>query len=697
MFGYMKLRDKISLAALSVVLLSLISTAVISFVSIRHITDYSVVVNNQLTTGAVSGTEDALLDQAGEFIGLILDAQVKLADAYLSNMSFRVTAIENAAYNIFTNPQSHNGYEIKHMGEAAEGVNTGTWSLAETIPLTNEIQREINLLSNLEVIVTKLAEYPAPLDLYVGMESGLLYNYSTRIFENTDYDPREQPWYQKAAGNPFAVAFTGLHESHLGAGQVITLSFSVHDTDFNLLGVAGLDIPLSDLVNLTSELRVADTGYMFILSSEGEYISHPGFQNEGFAHFRDNEDVPFADGLRRMMNGERGYIREETDEGFMYLAFAPSAYYGLSADWSVGLVVSENELLSSREAISAYMDDMTLTASKDMDNMSAAVFWNLSIVLAVSVLVIFLVGVYIAHVISKPIQKLTECVALFGSGTYDNRADIRSHDEIDVLAGVFNQMADNIVKNMENIAVAVENERRATLEKEALEKFNRSKMAFLGNMSHELKTPLTVISNVSQLAALHTSDDYVRDKMTVAVSEIERMKSTVNQLLNISKIEDDGFTWSFQQEDIRGMISETAAQYFHVLDENGNRLVIQCPETLPRVKADPEQLTRLLLNLIHNAVRFTHNGCVTVGAAYNEGDTTVTGFIEDTGSGMTPEQTEHFFDRFYTGDASAGTGLGLYLCKKIVDAHGGTILIQSEAGRGTRVSFTLPVWEENNQ
>ena len=112
---------------------------------------------------------------------------------------------------------------------------------------------------------------------------------------------------------------------------------------------------------------------------------------------------------------------------------------------------------------------------------------------------------------------------------------------------------------------------------------------------------------------------------------------------------------------------------------------------MPIVKADAGQITKVLVNLIHNAMRFTRGGQITVMASGNENTVTVT--VEDTGSGITPEQKERVFDRFFTGDKSTGTGLGLYICKKIIDAHGGEISVQSEPGRGTAVSFTLPLWE----
>ncbi|MCL2056733.1 MAG: HAMP domain-containing histidine kinase [Oscillospiraceae bacterium] len=239
----------------------------------------------------------------------------------------------------------------------------------------------------------------------------------------------------------------------------------------------------------------------------------------------------------------------------------------------------------------------------------------------------------------------------------------------------------------------VENEQRLAGEYAALEKQSKWKTELLGSLSHELKTPLTAISNVSQLARLRSSEEYVREKLDIAVAEVDRMKLTVGQILDLSRLEGGGEQFGFAPVDLKGLTEDTVSHYFRALNEHNNELTINLPEFLPEVKADAAQLSKVLVNLIHNAMRFTHNGHITVRAGHNhdEGEVTVT--VEDTGSGIAPEHKGRIFDRFFTGDRSTGTGLGLYICKQIIDAHGGEISAESEQGKGTAVSFTLPVWK----
>ena len=285
-------------------------------------------------------------------------------------------------------------------------------------------------------------------------------------------------------------------------------------------------------------------------------------------------------------------------------------------------------------------------------------------------------------------------VAFMLSGVFDMLGAAGVLDRYDftaigLLIFIFAQMlALYIVNNR-----AVENERRLEAENASLDSMNRMKTELLGNMSHELKTPLTVISNVTQLAARHTSDDYVRDKMDTAITEVRRMKAKVGRLLELAKIEDAEKPWDFRAVDLRSLIEDTVATYFQALDEHNNSLLIDLPESLPAVMADLAHLPGVIVNLVENAVRFTRNGRVSVRAESGEGFVAVT--VEDTGIGMPAEQALRIFDRFYTGEKSTGTGLGLHICKRVIEAHGGSISVRSEEGSGTAVSFTLPVCEEN--
>ena len=242
----------------------------------------------------------------------------------------------------------------------------------------------------------------------------------------------------------------------------------------------------------------------------------------------------------------------------------------------------------------------------------------------------------------------------------------------------------------------IENEQRLATENAALEKQSKWRARILGNMSHELKTPLTAISNMAQLSRLYTHENYVREKMDIAVAEVDRMKLTVGRILDLSRLEDADEQWHFEPLDIVKLMEDTSSHYFQALNEHDNKLVMDCPASLPRVRADAVQITKVLVNLIQNAMRFTRDGQISIRAALDgaggEGGVLIS--VEDTGRGIGPEQIGRIFERFYTDDHSTGTGLGLYICKKIVEAHGGTISVRSEAGSGTVVSFTLPFWKD---
>ena len=452
----MKIRSKILFAVLSVLVLSLLSMAVITYVNIVNITGHSETVMGGMAEDAVSRTEDALIAQAHSFLAVVANEQSKMANAVLENISLNVRLIEGAVLDIYANPDRFNGREIVRPRDAIEGEYNNTWLLADKHEVTDEILLEVELLSNLVVVMPVLAQDPNILELYVGTERGIFYNYTQMIFENTEFDPRLRPWYIDAVQRPDDVIFTEVYEDAFGTGMVLTAAKAIIGEDGNLIGVAALDIQLDALKELVLSTRVVDTGYVFIIDKYGSYIVHPEMGSDGFAHFQDDEDVVFADGLRRMINGEQGFEEEETEDGVMYLAFSPLSV----ADWTVGVIVPENEIISSKESLSIHMGEIIEKASEDMGLMFGILLRELAVALAISVIIILFIGILISRVISRPIQELSKGVALFGGGKLENRIEIKSKDEIGALAGIFNQMADNIVKNMEEIEeAATERER----------------------------------------------------------------------------------------------------------------------------------------------------------------------------------------------------------------------------------------------
>ncbi|MEA5040331.1 MAG: HAMP domain-containing sensor histidine kinase [Clostridiaceae bacterium] len=241
-------------------------------------------------------------------------------------------------------------------------------------------------------------------------------------------------------------------------------------------------------------------------------------------------------------------------------------------------------------------------------------------------------------------------------------------------------------------------------ENAALERVNQLKTEFLANISHELRTPLTVVSGYAQTARTELSElpevKSIADIMTLIASESERMSLMVGQILDVTRIDENRMVFVPAPCSLAEVIQKTLSTYYPILNKNNNKLSLKLPEDLPEASADTVRVSQVLVNLIANAIRHTNKGQIIVSAAA-QGD-----FIEisvaDNGEGIAPERIPLLFERYKSRDSakaqagrSTGTGLGLFICKHIVEAHGGRIWIESVMGAGTTVRFTLPKASES--
>ena len=235
---------------------------------------------------------------------------------------------------------------------------------------------------------------------------------------------------------------------------------------------------------------------------------------------------------------------------------------------------------------------------------------------------------------------------------------------------------------------------RAQQEKEALEETNRMKTTFLSDASHELKTPLATMSGYAQNAEIDLTNGcstvLVQEKLKRISSEANRMALLVTQILDATRIEEGRMVLELAPCDIDNLVRNTVENYFAVLNKNNNRLILRIPIELPKVKADSSRLQRVFVNLISNALKHTKNGTILVKA--EEEDSFIKVTVKDTGSGISEEDMPHIWARYYKGTHSeTGTGLGLYICKFIIESHSGMIWAESETGKGTAFMFTLPL------
>jgi signal transduction histidine kinase/HAMP domain-containing protein len=247
--------------------------------------------------------------------------------------------------------------------------------------------------------------------------------------------------------------------------------------------------------------------------------------------------------------------------------------------------------------------------------------------------------------------------------------------------------------------------------KEAAEAARAAMSEFVANASHELRTPLTHIygfakRSLKDLSArvfpkVQDADrrtqramDEVAESMDIIVDEGERMTDLITDMLDLAKIEAGKVEWDMQPLSVAELIERATATTSYLFDQKNLILIKDYDTALPEVVGDRESLIRVMLNLISNAVKFTERGSVTCQARRRNGEIVVS--VIDTGRGIAAADHARVFEKFaQAGDPhtgrSKGTGLGLPISKEIVEHHGGRIWLESEQGKGSTFSFTLPL------
>jgi signal transduction histidine kinase len=223
---------------------------------------------------------------------------------------------------------------------------------------------------------------------------------------------------------------------------------------------------------------------------------------------------------------------------------------------------------------------------------------------------------------------------------------------------------------------------------------DKLKSEFLENVSHELKTPITVTRNY----AVDTLRELQKEPLNVPEmafnqgrikSESERLERMVSQLLNVTSIDGGRRKLRMERISLAALLSRVTAAHFHVLNDNDNKLSLAIQDDLPDIAADPDAIEQVLVNLLSNAARHTKEGEITVGLTAKNGCQTIR--VSDNGEGMPPHIREQVFLRYVERESriTGRSGMGLYICKKLIDAHGGEIGIESEPNKGTEVCFKL--------
>ncbi|MGD8487761.1 MAG: ATP-binding protein [Anaerolineae bacterium] len=291
----------------------------------------------------------------------------------------------------------------------------------------------------------------------------------------------------------------------------------------------------------------------------------------------------------------------------------------------------------------------------------------------IALLLSALVGLLLSRAIAQPVRRLTAAASAVAEGHLDQRVPVGSRDELGRLSQTFNEMTARL---------------RAA---------RQMQVDFVANVSHELRTPLTAIKGLVETLRDGAVDDVeVRDQFLETVEgETDRLIRLVNDLMVLSRADSDALNLRMEPVDLAGLLESITERLAPQAEVRQVILQVEAESSCPPARADSDRIEQVLVNLLDNAIKYSQPGGTVAITVQGELDQSVMVQVQDEGIGIPAEDLTRIGERFYRADkarsrAAGGSGLGLAIARALIEAHGGTLWIESQEGQGTTVHFRLP-------
>lgn len=291
-----------------------------------------------------------------------------------------------------------------------------------------------------------------------------------------------------------------------------------------------------------------------------------------------------------------------------------------------------------------------------------------------------ILGYAISWSVIGPVKRMDTRLSEIASGDFSKQIEVPNRDELGTLAVNLNRMNDELGQLYGKLEAA-----------------NRHKSEFLANVSHDLRTPLNAIIGFTRMVLRKTEGqipDLQKDNLQKVLISGEHLLGLINSLLDLAKIEAgrmEVFSETFKLDEVIHMVASTVEP---LLKDGRVRLVRDITPDIPQLNTDREKLKQIILNLLSNAAKFTEQGEIKVSAWQVNGSLKLV--VADTGIGMKKEALDHIFEEFRQAEKSTaskygGTGLGLAIVKRLANLLGGDIGVESEVGKGSKFTITIPL------
>jgi len=484
------------------------------------------------------------------------------------------------------------------------------------------------------------------------------------------YVATERPWYLHALKHDMPVWtyvyfwFSDAPAAMYGQ-RVAGISYvrQIHDKNGAIAGVMSVDIKLESLSSILRDTEVSQFGSLMVVDQHNNLLADsflkPGtLQNE----LKDVRQIAHPAATAAVAALEH---RADADASDMTnvdgnLVYTQVLQPSQSLQWYLITILPETNLTGT------YVPRQGRAAIESV------------LIIAVAALL----GWYFSRRLSRPVAELAHHVKLIGEGRFDHDIHLRTTTEFEQLSNAVNDMTRNVQEQV-----------RLRAEKEAIQRASDAKNAFFSRVTHDLRTPLNAIIGYTEMLDELQSirqDKTAREDLRRIMQASRQLLHLINDLLDLAKTEAGGIQLHLENVDVDRLLREVEDIGGPLAVRNGNELVVVNDEPSLRLRTDPQRLRQILLNLVSNSAKFTHNGRIELRVRCDSAH--IAFLVRDDGAGIAKDQIPRMFEPFAQASmTSEGTGLGLAICRQLVELLGGEIELISDTGAGTLAQVSFPV------